>query len=247
LERGLFCDAFDGVGGAARTLDGHSVTDALLRHIASDGILERLLKTGHRIIDHGRSVRVFTESQKRAMAVRDGGSRISGDPPWACHAHHSPEFDDGGTTDINTGYLKTRREHLDQHRRGFTDRINPDGTITMISPDGVEHETRSPMWSDQLPKLPVHTTSQPAPVMPFRHGIDPESDTEDQAEQPDAVVVESIDWNSIEPPSEPEYEEGWEPLEPGDDEKDPVEITRIDAYIRRRNRRAIDRERTGAA
>jgi hypothetical protein len=53
LERGLFCDAFDGAGGSARTLDGHTVTDTLLRHVATNGILERLLRTGHRIIDHG--------------------------------------------------------------------------------------------------------------------------------------------------------------------------------------------------
>jgi hypothetical protein len=90
LERGLFYDAFDGAGGSARTLDGHSVTDTLLRHVATNGILERLLRTGHRIIDHGRSTRIFTESQKRAMAARDAGSRISGESPWGCHAHHSP-------------------------------------------------------------------------------------------------------------------------------------------------------------
>jgi hypothetical protein len=249
LERGLFCDAFDGAGGAARTLDGHTVTDTLLRHVTRDGILERLLRAGHRIIDHGRSIRVFTESQKRAMAARDAGSRISGESPWGCHAHHSPPFDDGGTTDINNGYLKTRREHLDHHRRGFTDHINPDGTITLISPDGRQHDTRPPAWPGHGPRLPVHTTTAPAPVMPFRP---PEADTPTNTVAPSPIPdrpdvgVESIDWNAIEPPAEPQHEEGWEPLEL-DDEDDPTEITRIDAYIRRRHRRAIGRERTGAA
>jgi hypothetical protein len=175
LERGLFYDAFDGAGGSARTLDGHSVTDTLLRHVATNGILERLLRTGHRIIDHGRSTRIFTESQKRAMAARDAGSRISGESPWGCHAHHSPPFDHGGTTDINNGYLKTRREHLDHHRRGFTDHINPDGTITLTAPDGTEHDTRPPQWPGDGPRLPVHTTAAPTPVMPFRHGVDPDT------------------------------------------------------------------------
>jgi hypothetical protein len=175
LERGLFYDAFDGAGGSARTLDGHTVTDTLLRHVATNGILERLLRTGHRIIDHGRSTRIFTESQKRAMAARDAGSRISGESPWGCHAHHSPPFDDGGTTDINNGYLKTRREHLDHHRRGFTDHINPDGTITLTAPDGTEHATRPPQWPGDGPRLPVHTTAAPTPVMPFRHGVDPDT------------------------------------------------------------------------
>jgi hypothetical protein len=181
LERGLFCDAFDGAGGTARTLDGHTVTDTLLRHVATNGILERLLRAGHRIIDHGRSIRVFTESQKRAMAARDAGSRISRESPWACHAHHSPPFDHGGTTDINNGYLKTRREHLDHHRRGFTDHIDPDGTITLISPDGRQHDTRPPMWPDDGPRLPVHTTAAPAPALPFRLGADADDDADADA------------------------------------------------------------------
>jgi hypothetical protein len=250
LERGLFCDAFDGAGGTARTLDGHTVTDTLLRHVATNGILERLLRAGHRIIDHGRSIRVFTESQKRAMAARDAGSRISGESPWGCHAHHSPPFDHGGTTDINTGYLKTRREHLDHHRRGFTDHINPDGTITLISPDGRQHDTRPPAWPGHRPRLPVPTTAAPAPALPFRP---PEADTPTNTVAPSPIPdrpdvgVESIDWNAIEPPAEPQHEEGWEPLDLGDDEDDPTEITRIDAYIRLRHRRAIGRERTGAA
>jgi hypothetical protein len=246
----LFCDAFDGHGGTARTLDGHSVTDTLLRHVTRDGILERLLRTGHRIIDHGRSVRVLTESQKRAMAARDAGSRISGESPWGCHAHHSPPFDEGGTTDINTGYLKTRREHLDHHRRGCTDRINPDGSVTLISPEGRERDTRSPMWPGDGPTLPVHTTAAPAPALPVHTTAAPapalpfthDSDADDVV-----VGVESIDWNTIEPPTEPQHEDGWEPLELGDDEDHPTEIARIDAYIRRRHRRAIGRERTGAA
>jgi hypothetical protein len=72
------------------------------------------------------------------------------------------------------------------------------------------------------------------------------ADGDDGADGADGAIVESIDWNTIEPPAEPQHEEGWEPLEL-DDEDDPTEITRIDAYIRRRNRRALERQRTGAA
>jgi hypothetical protein len=176
------------------------------------------------------------------MAARDTGSRISGESPWGCHAHHSPPFDHGGTTDINNGYLKTRREHLDHHRRGFTDHINPDGTITLTAPDGTEHATRPPEWPGHGPRLAVHTTAAPAPNLPFRPA-NPKTDTD----LGDDDVVDSIDWDTIEPPAEPPHEEGWEPLELGDDEDDPTEIAQIDAYIRRRHRRAIDRRRTGAA
>jgi hypothetical protein len=73
------------------------------------------------------------------------------------------------------------------------------------------------------------------------------ADMADGDDGADGAIVESIDWDTIEPPAEPPHEEGWEPLELGDDEDDPTEITRIDDYIRRRNRRAIERQRTGAA
>jgi hypothetical protein len=227
LERGLFLDAFDGKAGLAHTLDGHTVTDVLVRHVMVDGILERLLKTGSRIIDHGRSTRVFTESQRRAMATRDGGSRISGEPPGRCDAHHSPPFDLGGTTDINHGYLKTKREHLEQHRDGFTDRIEPDGTITLISLDGVEHQLRPTRWADQPPTLAVPTTAAPAPTLPFRL----------PAEACGVGDQDTIDWGSIVPGTEVQLEEGSEPIDLDPDTDDPEEIARIDDYIRRRLRR----------
>ena len=66
LERGLFLDAFDGEGGVARTLDGNPISDGLLSCISSGGTLERLLTVEGRILDMGRSVRVFTPAQRRA-------------------------------------------------------------------------------------------------------------------------------------------------------------------------------------
>jgi hypothetical protein len=201
-----------------------------------------------------------TESRRVAVRAKKLGRWPEVLDAWqGCHAHHSPPFDHGGTTDVNTGYLKARREHLDHHRRGFTDHIHPDGTITLISPDGREHDTRPPAWPGDGPRLPVHTTAAPAPALPFRP---PETDTPTNTGTPTPtaycpevgdtgessnVGVETIDWDTIEPPAEPQHEYGWEPLELGDDEDDPTEIARIDAYIRRRNRPANDRHRTGAA
>jgi hypothetical protein len=201
-----------------------------------------------------------TESRRVAVRAKKLGRWPEVLDAWqGCHAHHSPPFDHGGTTDVNTGYLKARREHLDHHRRGFTDHIHPDGTITLISPDGREHDTRPPAWPGDGPRLPVHTTAAPAPTLPFRP---PETDTPTNTVAPTPtaycpevgdtgessnVGVETIDWDTIEPPAEPQHEHGWEPLELGDDEDDPTEIARIDAYIRRRNRPAIERHRTGAA
>jgi hypothetical protein len=241
MERGLFLDAFDGKATLAHTLDGHSVTDLLVRHVMVDGILERLLKTGSRIIDHGRSTRIFTESQKRAMAARDGGSRISGEPPGRCDAHHSPPFDQGGTTDVNAGYLKTTREHLKQHHDGFTDRIDPDGTITLIGPTGHEHQLRPTRWTDQTPMLAVPTTAQPAPTLPFRLPAATGDESHDEAGNHLPAEIE-IDWDSILPGTEARLEDGAEPIDLDTDSDEPEEIARIDAYIRRRLRHPTTRE-----
>jgi hypothetical protein len=157
LERGLFCDAFDGAGGTARTLDGHTVTDTLLRHVTTNGILERLLRTGHRIIDHGRSVRVFTESQRRAMAARDAGSRISGESPW-------------GVPRPPLTPLRPRRHHRHQHR------LPQDPTRTPRPPPQRihrPHRTRRLDHAHQLRRTrtlhPTTGVARPRPTTPRPH------------------------------------------------------------------------------
>jgi hypothetical protein len=200
LERGLFLTAFDATPATARTIDGHPVTDTLLRHVTVNGILERLLTVEGRIIDHGRSVRVFTEAQKRAMAVRDTGGRTDDTSPWNAHAHHSPPFEQGGTTDVNRGYLKGRHDHLKHHRDGFTDRLEPDGTLQLTHPTGATRTTRPPGWTNE-PSLPIHTSSQRAPVMPFR--APPATDAPAESAEPVVsdddllaivAVVDGHDW-----------------------------------------------------
>jgi hypothetical protein len=169
LERGLFLDAFDANRGPARTLDGTAVTDTLLAHVTANGLLERLLTADGRILDHGRSIRVFTDTQRRAILARDQGCRVEGcdTGPERCDIHHVNPFDDGGTTDIANGIAKCRRDHLHHHRQHRTDHLKPDGTYTITHPTGLTLTTRPPGWTEPLPTLTVHTTSDPAPELPY--------------------------------------------------------------------------------
>jgi hypothetical protein len=170
VETGLFLDAFDRLGGVARTLDGAPVSDALLSMVSSGGVIERLLTIDGRILDHGRSIRNFTAAQRRAILARDGGCRTAGCDagPERCDVHHVVPWECGGRTDIANGVAKCRRCHLDHHRKRWRNRLDADGTYTVTTTDGRELVSRPPGWHDEH-RLPVHTTAESAREPAFVH------------------------------------------------------------------------------
>jgi hypothetical protein len=172
VERGLFLDAFDGTSGTARTLDGNPISDGLLSCISSSGVLERLLTTQSRILDMARTMRTFTDAQHRAAAARDQGCRRAGcdKPLHMTSLHHVEPWEAGGLTDIANAVHKCDHDHLDDHTKGHTDELAPDGTYTVITATGERLTTRPPGWAPpaQRPRLELHTTAQPAPELPFR-------------------------------------------------------------------------------
>lgn len=167
LDRGLFREAFDGLGGVATTIDGSPVTDALVAAVASGGTMELLLTSGSRLLSLGRSTRTFSPAQRRAVLTRDGGCRGCGADPSRCEIHHVVPWEDGGCTDIANAVALCRRCHRMLHRRRWANRIEPDGTYTVTLEDGTERTSRPPGLDDQLPLLPVATTSEPARTPTF--------------------------------------------------------------------------------
>jgi phage terminase Nu1 subunit (DNA packaging protein) len=162
LERGLFTQAFDGDTPPATTLAGAPVTEALVAAAASGGVLELLLTAEGRPLHLGRSVRTFSAAQRKAMLALWKGCATCGAPPHLTHLHHVEPWDAGGCTDIANGMPKCGFCHLDHHAKGWTDRIEPDGTYVLSLPDGSERRYRPPGHDDQLPLLPVASTSRPA-------------------------------------------------------------------------------------
>jgi hypothetical protein len=79
-------------------------------------------------IDLGRTHRYFTTSQKRAIAVRDGGvccwPGCDAPADWT-EAHHKVHWIDGGLTDVSNGLLPCKRHHTALHEGGWS--IHPTG------------------------------------------------------------------------------------------------------------------------
>lgn len=78
-------------------------------------------------IDMGRTVRLATPAQRRALTVRDGGCVFPGcnAPAAWCDAHHVNHFEDGGPTDLNNLALLCRHHHGITHRTGWTMKLGP--------------------------------------------------------------------------------------------------------------------------
>jgi hypothetical protein len=199
LEKGLFLEAFDGHGEVARTLDGNPISDGLLSTISQDGLLERLLTVGGRVIDHGRSLRHHSASQWRALAVRDGGCRFPGcdDGPDGTHAHHTVRWEWGGPTDLDTGVLLSPHCHTVVSQPGWSDRIEADGTYVVTTPSGQELRS-SPPGLDPDRRLPLPTTAEGARPLPF----DPAPTRE-----PDPPRGPEPDTRSVPPPLDPDRTE----------------------------------------
>jgi hypothetical protein len=75
----------------------------------------------------GRDERLFTTTQRIALASRDGGCRWTGcdQPASYCEAHHIDPWHTGGRTDIDRGILLCRFHHMNLHHGRW--RITRDG------------------------------------------------------------------------------------------------------------------------
>ncbi|MGN6274065.1 MAG: DUF222 domain-containing protein [Protaetiibacter sp.] len=111
------------------------------RHICSTGAIPILFDddTG-RVLNLGREQRLFTRTQRIALAARDGGCLMCDRPPSWTEAHHIDHWDEHhGRTDIDDGVLLCRHCHLMVHNRGWRIRRehgayhlehpDPDGTL----------------------------------------------------------------------------------------------------------------------
>lgn len=113
LQR-LCCDAEISVtvGEWSKPLDDETM--ALLNKALTE-ISPALGGAGFAVLAQGRSKRLVTAAQKRALAVRDRGCVYAGcnRKPHQCEAHHIKEWEDGGTTDLeNLALLCSYHHHL---------------------------------------------------------------------------------------------------------------------------------------
>ena len=131
---------------ARRAAAGLTITDAL-RLLSGPGGLAAQLRSRLTLpagavslpLDIGAATDTIPVHIRRAVTRRDQHCRFPGcdQPPVRCHVHHLRPRADGGETALTNCCLLCTFHHLIAvHRRGWTLRLNPDGTTTATSPDG---------------------------------------------------------------------------------------------------------------
>lgn len=110
-------DAFQGNGGPAGTASfafTGPVNAATVRKIACDAdIIPIVLGTDGRVLDIGRTSRIFPPHIRKAITARDQGCAFPGctiPAPW-CEAHHIKYWSRGGSTGTGNGVLLCSHHH----------------------------------------------------------------------------------------------------------------------------------------
>jgi hypothetical protein len=137
-------DLGDGHGGA-RIAGGPVIDPASVQQMACDAVIRRVtLGVDGEILDLGRSQRLISPAQRRALTVRDGGCVFPGcdRPPERCDGHHIVHWTQGGRTDMENLCFLCLAHHTAIHKRGFRVERGPDRRLRFTRPDGIEITAR---------------------------------------------------------------------------------------------------------
>ncbi|MDO7867630.1 HNH endonuclease signature motif containing protein [Nocardioides jiangxiensis] len=115
--------------------DGEPVPVGEVRRLACQaGVLPVVLGGRSEVLDLGRSRRLFSKAQRRAMAVRQSTCGFEGcDVPgeW-CEAHHLDPWSSGGPTDLARGILICPRHHHVVHDDRYAVTALPGGGLRAV-------------------------------------------------------------------------------------------------------------------
>ena len=121
-------------GSRAADMDwGQPVPAETLRRIACDASVTPVLvsDTGDPL-SAGRTRRVLSPSQRKALVARDRGCVLCGRPAVWCASHHLVHWVDGGDTSVKSSALLCNRCHRLVHEGGYRLVRRPDRTWTVI-------------------------------------------------------------------------------------------------------------------
>ena len=103
-----------------------------VRRLACDAqVIPAVLGGAGEVLDWGRSVRLFTPGQVKALWLRDQGCTFPGcgTPAHWCDAHHVTHWVDGGLTDLSNAVLLCGRHHTVVHRDRLAAAISATGAV----------------------------------------------------------------------------------------------------------------------
>jgi hypothetical protein len=124
--------------GRSDILGGGSVLPARVQRLLCDSWISRvILGPDGEILDLGRTARLFSPAQQRAIMIRDGGCALAccDRPPQWCDAHHLDPYGPptNGLTDIDNGLALCRPHHTLVHK-GWKPRQDPHGNWYLEPP-----------------------------------------------------------------------------------------------------------------
>ena len=111
-----------------------------MRRLACDAEVVPVVLGGEgEVLDLGRSVRLFTAMQVKALWLRDGGCTYPGcsSPARWSDAHHLVHWADGGTSDLTNAALLCQRHHTIVHSRRLYGWLEQDGGTSGADPPQV--------------------------------------------------------------------------------------------------------------
>jgi hypothetical protein len=127
-------------GGPGQLANGTPVPAPTTEWLSCDSELHRIVMSGRStVLDYGSSVRTISQALWAALVVRDRHCRHPGcdrPPPW-CEAHHVVHFSKGGPTRLDNLVLGCARHHHLWHDQGWQLTLARDGTLTLVSPQGL--------------------------------------------------------------------------------------------------------------
>ncbi|RFA09882.1 hypothetical protein B7R54_12220 [Subtercola boreus] len=148
----------------------YSTVEALLCH---GDVITTLFGEHGQVLQHGKTRRLFTPAQNRALAARDGGCVWPGcdAPPSWCESHHVDgwlsDTHPGGLTDIDNGALLCHFHHSNVHKTHWKLTIR-NGTPHLIPPEWLDWtQTPRPCQQNRARQRTGH--HPPGPHNPARH------------------------------------------------------------------------------
>jgi hypothetical protein len=125
----------------ARIANGPGLPDRVVRQLLCAGRIRTVISdhTGN-VLNMGRSQRLVTRRQYRALMIRDHGrcTHPGCSNTQTLHAHHVLHWLDGGRTDMNNLTLLCEPHHLAHHNGEYDIHPRANGAFAFIRADGVE-------------------------------------------------------------------------------------------------------------
>jgi len=129
-------DLEDGTGvGWLDDVDEPVAATSIQQLVCDAGFARMIIGPDGQVLQLGRTERLFSAAQRRALAVRDGGCvwpQCTAPPSW-CHAHHVIPWQQGGETDVGNGALLCPAHHHMLHASDFEMRM-VGGRPRLLSP-----------------------------------------------------------------------------------------------------------------